>query len=722
MRRFIFLFLAALLLAGCEPNPTPSPEPTDTSTPTLTNTPAPPDSPVFVDYRDRPLSETSIELFCATETRTLQTDTAGQVELSRLEGCDLQMARYEFLPKTAESYTVYHTSYDPISATSPSIDVKTIVLSHPLIIFDVTVSLAWDASGEYIAQLETAFNNAANYFYDATEGQATFGTVEIYTNGKRWSGADYRVLAANDMRPTAFVGGIVNSRQTYETDRAEIQYEPGAIYLGRQWDKTGPTDGSSWAAEDGYKTLVHEWGHHALLLFDSYINVDGSKSDCLNMGHSTSEGVMSWHYGKRELWFNHAFECERTLQFFLHEEPVWETLPKWGEQMGHDDATFNPLGSSAPSETTKSPLLDELSPNQSVLAGNFITPYIDFDDEGNAGRYFAHIYTRDLSQKNIIHQGTLRGTFNNVNGLMALGEIELLGADVSDIVYINVDVYFANGITGHYASQDAIVVGDILADPEASPAVRIANWHPTLRGNYIAFDSNIVESEWRMTNAQPFEILSIEYCEPDMGCIMLSEYEVDASGSRVTVNAGFPSGQFGGYGILHISTDQGNITRWIRDGGGVGPAHVTGDAPAHDGELAVNVFNWHNDLKHEVGCSRIVIMPSANGAQTGHPTNIVGLPLDISIVSDQSKPCDEQLALTYLYDRVFAEPFGGNVRVGLMFRPNINGDQGEWQPLPPINDHDNSFESVTPIIYTAVLNVQNDGKDGYSGTLLITDN
>jgi hypothetical protein len=82
---------------------------------------------------------------------------------------------------------------------------------HPLILFDLDVSLEWDASYDpsYRQQLEFDLKKASQYLYDFTDGQVALGKVTVHQNADDWAAAHVNVYATNRVRPWATQGGVV---------------------------------------------------------------------------------------------------------------------------------------------------------------------------------------------------------------------------------------------------------------------------------------------------------------------------------------------------------------------------------------------------------------------------------------------------------------------------------------------------------------------------------
>jgi len=213
--------------------------------------------------------------------------------------------------------------------------------SSSLVLFNLVVSIEWDATVTYTQGISRAVQYASDYLYDVTDGQMAFGQVTIYDNGNHWADADVQISTQNIVRPHAYVGGITSN------DKSHV------IRIGRFWDGNSGSQGT-WDEPDGYRTLGHEFGHYALHLYDEYFaylfdangNLTGevpaycTGPENRNLASAaTNASVMDYQYTTSELsargvpgmW---SALCEQTAQWQLtelqhgHGESPWETLAR----------------------------------------------------------------------------------------------------------------------------------------------------------------------------------------------------------------------------------------------------------------------------------------------------------------------------------------------------------------------------------------------------------
>ncbi len=246
------------------------------------------------------------------------------------------------------AYRIHITTLDqdangnpiPHVVTEPGQQVLTLHPSSPLVLFNLVLSIEWDADDEYMEQVARAAEFASDYLYDLTDGQMAVGRMSIYDNSEYWADADIQISTKNIVRPHAYVGGITSS------DKSHV------IRLGRGWDGNSGSQGA-WDQPDGYRTLTHELGHYALYLYDEYFAYVFDQNDnligevpayCTGLENrnpatdATNASAMDYQYTSSELsahgvpgmW---SALCEQTAQWQLNHNPdtgepesAWETV------------------------------------------------------------------------------------------------------------------------------------------------------------------------------------------------------------------------------------------------------------------------------------------------------------------------------------------------------------------------------------------------------------
>ncbi|MGD9101661.1 MAG: proprotein convertase P-domain-containing protein, partial [Anaerolineae bacterium] len=177
-------------------------------------------------------------------------------------------------------YTVYHisaaptdTGLDMFSVSEAGVQVLTVTAAHPLALFDLNVSLEWDArqDTQFLSQLEYDLKRASEFLFDWSDGQAALGQLTLYHDREKWSSAHVRVYANNRLRPNAIMGGFV-SRVVTDPLTSTLTYAPGQLRMASTWNRHGDASGN--LGQDWPRTLAHELGHYVFFLDDDYLGLD----------------------------------------------------------------------------------------------------------------------------------------------------------------------------------------------------------------------------------------------------------------------------------------------------------------------------------------------------------------------------------------------------------------------------------------------------------------
>lgn len=201
------------------------------------------------------------------------------------------------------SQLYYTSNIEPMKIVEAGgVQTLTVSAEHPLQLFDLDVSLEWDARKDtiYLEQLRSEIERTSELLYDWTNGQAALGKVTIYQNKEGWDQAHIRILASNRQRPNADLGGYITenlSETVILTDTAGLvstnvyTYTPGHVRMPVVWNRFGdPNSGN--LGEDWPRALAHELGHYLFFLQDTYL---GLKDDRL-IPVAGCPGVMSDPY------------------------------------------------------------------------------------------------------------------------------------------------------------------------------------------------------------------------------------------------------------------------------------------------------------------------------------------------------------------------------------------------------------------------------------------
>jgi hypothetical protein len=134
-----------------------------------------------------------------------------------------------------------------------------------LYLFNVLVSLEWSPSKQQLQRLEWAFRRASDFLFDVTDGWMAFGQV-VFGGPELQAAADVQIMASNRLHPRAWVGGL-HPNPEYERDE---KFMP--LRLGRGLWNDVRKGAIPWEEPEGYRIIIHEWGHYALKLIDEYLD------------------------------------------------------------------------------------------------------------------------------------------------------------------------------------------------------------------------------------------------------------------------------------------------------------------------------------------------------------------------------------------------------------------------------------------------------------------
>ncbi|MBI1294943.1 hypothetical protein GC175_08295 [bacterium] len=209
----------------------------------------------------------------------------------------------------------------------------TIHLDQPLILHDLAIATQWDltANTGYQAELIQRIIDASNHLYDFTDGQMALGQVTVYQNYDEWNNADVRIYASNVMRPQAEIGGVVTALTT-DPLMPTVQYNPGFVYMGSNWDRTGKPVGGDLIDPDWSVALAHELGHYLLFLFDTYLSLN-ENNEAVEIDTCTGS-AMGFAYLEENTEFvfdttHWGSACGNTLANQTLGRTEWDTIKLW---------------------------------------------------------------------------------------------------------------------------------------------------------------------------------------------------------------------------------------------------------------------------------------------------------------------------------------------------------------------------------------------------------
>ncbi|MEW5987785.1 MAG: hypothetical protein AB1791_14215, partial [Chloroflexota bacterium] len=624
---------------------------------------------IFED-ENGPLANESLRLLCYADDEVgdpdnppiadllIQTDASGAARRNLPAGClylaalHLRHQQPSGKPGHGPAYWVYATSWSPQSPNlQPAAGTITVTINHPLVLFNVVASLTWQPTdGGYAADLYEGLKHASEYLYDLTDGQMAFGPVTILPGGHGWEMADLRFLAANDYRPSAYVGGLVASPIQYTAGVTDTLYRPGQVYLGRYWDGYSASNAwtGSWSQEAAYRTIGHEWGHYALFLYDEYqqsLDLDGDDQPdgkyenyclCNELPYGlcpADASAMAYHYTASEFWHDehgNPLSCRATDQMRVHGRNDWQTLAVWSDIQGVSEAwlqlptpldydtiqsypaadlfgrpvglAYLPLGAHAGPPYLPAPVY-------TTTVGLAVDGSFNLDELRS---FLVQVYTSKQATPSaapqMLYQGGLEGFWTPPDGL---GEITLLGLQANDEVYVQADRYTtADWDGGRYSGRfDASGDNETLVITEDT-------WPTSLNVGY-ALEGPVLTT-MVITLTSPVDLPTaptVQLCVPsaEVGCADDNWQQTLSHTGAITWTATIvapPNTELPHYGLLHIEAPGvGNLLRWFQAAGGVGPGHIDGDAPLRDGPIIVDPAAA---LPGEH--SRVITMPAADYA------------------------------------------------------------------------------------------------------------
>ncbi len=240
-------------------------------------------------------------------------------------------------------YTVYHTNGIPtvdgveaFTVTQPGVQEIAVTAAHPLILFDLNVSLEWDAHNDpvYLQQLEIDLKKASAYLYDFTNGQVALGKFTVHQNADYWASAHIAVQASNRLRPFASIGGlpldVFTETVTVDGQEHTLNYGPGQIRMGATWNRYG--DPTASVGVDWPLILAHELSHYLLYQYDVYLGLNEGgllvpEDACTGSAMGDVYAIDNTEFISNTLHWTTA--CSQTLAAKTLGRTEWETLRTW---------------------------------------------------------------------------------------------------------------------------------------------------------------------------------------------------------------------------------------------------------------------------------------------------------------------------------------------------------------------------------------------------------
>lgn len=330
-------------------------------------------------YR-HPLGQATYSLYRDAAGRPLRTDAQGYLPgYGAVQAGDALVALAPIT--TTQTYTLYHSNGSPTPAglegftvTAGGVQTLTVTAAQPVLGFDLTASLEWDARLEtaFLTQLENDLQRAGQILYDLTDGQALIERLTIYQARQKWQEADLIIQASNSQRPAAMAGGIVTTpthdigigpgltQTTIITDA----YVPGQVRMGPTWSRFGDPGGI--LGEDWPRALAHELGHYLFFMPDNYVGLSAANQiigvDCYGSAMSDPYAEAYSEFLTPAEWQG---DCLNTLAERYLGRADWETIATFYPML--DGVTINAGPIPFPLEDMPIAWVEPVTPTMALL-------------------------------------------------------------------------------------------------------------------------------------------------------------------------------------------------------------------------------------------------------------------------------------------------------------------------------------------------------------------
>lgn len=328
---------------------------------------------------------------------------------------------FALLPITwTDSYTLYYTSgtpneigITPTIVVSPGVQNLIVSSANPLLLFNLDVSLEWDAHNEpaYLQQLAFDLKQASKHLYDFTNGQVALGRVTVHQNADDWLPSHVVVQATNRLRPFAIQGGLVLT-DTVDPQHPTITYTIGQIRMGATWNRYGApvrNDSGDWTL-----ALAHELSHYLLFLDDTYLGLDHDLlipvETCVGSAMGDVYAIDNTEFIYDEAVWN--TNCAATLANQTLERTEWETIHLWYPDL-LTPTMLNPGPSLMPFELTSVVINEPMTPTDALAAPTFFLDYVGGEVSSSRARAFL-LRTQSPTQTFVVDLGSPVGGQNRL--------------------------------------------------------------------------------------------------------------------------------------------------------------------------------------------------------------------------------------------------------------------------------------------------------------------
>lgn len=433
--------------------------------------------------------------------------------------------------------------------------------------------------------LTVALKETSQALYQTTKGEVWIGQYSVYTNGEHWNDADIRILANNDYRPTAFLGGFENSIRTVDTHAGKAHFTPAAIMLGRLWNGINAQCGL-WSKLQGIQTLNHELGHHILGLHDGYAPdaASANYTYCSSTSNDLSaesprnlllnDSLMSYHYRANKLRgaAANAYHCDNTPQTLMYALDDWKTVEMlYGL-----------------TESSKPPVFEQSDPeavvnyNPANVSGTTSMVQYSGNIEGEA-LTFSVKGTWDNPQQ-LINQGTLAP-----NQAEPWYGINTTNKDQALIIGRN---WHTNSVQSILSNQSMLTASNnfVLTNQRWVADLRIK---PVLNSASALPEVNAIEVRGQECGVHGRKV-TLAFCPAGGNCRTIAGIDISSTGSfgatfRLTPDEISGLASHHNYIYAYSSEYQTPVATWYQIAGGFGPATAEIHAPLADGNIGLNL-------------------------------------------------------------------------------------------------------------------------------------
>ncbi len=290
---------------------------------------------------------------------------------------------------------------------------RDVLMGRSITRYSLYCSTEWDAGRPYLEEIVRGLRRAAEFLYAASDGQLTFKRVAVADNGVNWNSADLWDWTCNHIHPNATVAGL---RQRY--DAASSPWN-SAINFGRAWN--GP-----WDAHGHFSTIVHEFGHYGLGLYDEYLGAPQGAYRGLAYSEMC-RCIMGYQYADWKICWSgnhHSY----TNQGMWNGRSCWQQIQEWhqGWRGGYWCPITTPVerGGVVPPAFTNHVGDDVVAVIRDTQAGCWDTR-LRVAGLGESNRSGVLVYTEQPSDGRTLYQGMTWGD----------GTMQLLGLHVGDRVW-----------------------------------------------------------------------------------------------------------------------------------------------------------------------------------------------------------------------------------------------------------------------------------------------